>query len=107
MGSAVLRYWPQYKVANVLAMIRNMKRGAKACGRRLDGSLVVITGATSGIGYETSRKYASMGARLLLINRNPADFRTSSENSGDFNPGYIGNILFSLMPYDFKMIEHT
>jgi NAD(P)-dependent dehydrogenase (short-subunit alcohol dehydrogenase family) len=32
---------------------------------------VVITGATSGIGYLTARKYASMGADLVCINRNP------------------------------------
>lgn len=34
------------------------------------GRLIVITGATSGIGYETARKYASRGAHLLTINRN-------------------------------------
>ena len=33
--------------------------------------LVVITGATSGIGYVTARKYASKGASVLCINRNP------------------------------------
>jgi NAD(P)-dependent dehydrogenase (short-subunit alcohol dehydrogenase family) len=31
---------------------------------------VVITGATSGIGLATARKYASRGAKLLCINRN-------------------------------------
>jgi NADP-dependent 3-hydroxy acid dehydrogenase YdfG len=30
----------------------------------------VITYATSGIGYYTARKCASMGARFLMINRN-------------------------------------
>jgi NAD(P)-dependent dehydrogenase (short-subunit alcohol dehydrogenase family) len=32
--------------------------------------LVVITGATSGIGYYAARKYASHGADLMCINRN-------------------------------------
>ena len=32
--------------------------------------LVVITGATSGIGYVTAQKYASHGADILCINRN-------------------------------------
>ncbi len=36
-----------------------------------NGKLVVITGATSGIGYYTARKYASMGADLICVNRNP------------------------------------
>jgi len=31
---------------------------------------MVITGATSGVGYHTARKYAAMGARILMINRN-------------------------------------
>jgi NAD(P)-dependent dehydrogenase (short-subunit alcohol dehydrogenase family) len=31
---------------------------------------VVITGATSGIGYDTARNYAAHGANLLCINRN-------------------------------------
>lgn len=35
-----------------------------------NGKLVVITGATSGIGLCAARKYASMGARLVMINRN-------------------------------------
>jgi len=51
-------------------MIRNMKEGPQRCGERFRGKLVVITGATSGVGYHTARKYASMGARLFLINRN-------------------------------------
>jgi NAD(P)-dependent dehydrogenase (short-subunit alcohol dehydrogenase family) len=33
---------------------------------------VVITGATSGIGYATAQKYASQGADILSINRNEA-----------------------------------
>ena len=40
------------------------------CDDAFEGRLVVITGATSGIGYHTARKYASRGAHLLTINRN-------------------------------------
>ncbi|MBE0674910.1 MAG: SDR family NAD(P)-dependent oxidoreductase, partial [Bacteroidales bacterium] len=40
------------------------------CNEDFRGRLVVITGATSGIGYHTARKYASHGANLLCINRN-------------------------------------
>ncbi len=43
----------------------------KFVGKVLLDKLVVITGATSGIGYVTARKYASQGANLLCINRNP------------------------------------
>lgn len=69
-GCSVRRYWPQYRWANVFEMIRNMSNRPKTFKQRFDGKLVVITGATSGIGYETAKKYAASGARLITINRN-------------------------------------
>ncbi len=65
------KYWPEYKWSNVNAMIQNMKRKPLTNPETFRDKLVVITGATSGIGYSTARKYASMGARILMINRNP------------------------------------
>ena len=67
---AIRRYWPQYKWSNVLAMIKNMKEEPKQCEKLFRDRLVVITGASSGVGYHTARKYASMGARIIMINRN-------------------------------------
>jgi NAD(P)-dependent dehydrogenase (short-subunit alcohol dehydrogenase family) len=52
-------------------MIRNGKLDPKICREDFKARLVVITGATSGIGYLTARKYASHGADLICINRNP------------------------------------
>ena len=65
------KYFREYQWADIFAMIRNNMSDPEICTDRLDGKLVVITGATSGIGYHTARKYASMGANLLCINRNP------------------------------------
>src|ERR1700756_902021 len=39
--------------------------------RAMQGKTGVITGATSGIGTETARALADMGARVVMINRNP------------------------------------
>ncbi|MGB9695132.1 MAG: SDR family NAD(P)-dependent oxidoreductase [Caldisericaceae bacterium] len=64
----VRKYWPQYKVSNIWAMVKNSFKQPKSCNENFNG-LVVITGATSGIGYNTARKYASYGAKLILINR--------------------------------------
>jgi len=58
-------------VPDQLAMVRNNRRDPKICKDAFLNKLVVLSGATSGIGYYTARKYASMGASLLCINRNP------------------------------------
>jgi retinol dehydrogenase-13 len=71
----VLKYWAQYHWPNVIAMIRNMSASPDTCDLEFRDRQVVITGATSGIGYLTARRYASRGARLLTINR-------SEEKSG-------------------------
>lgn len=64
------KYFKQYEVSQILAMIKNSKREPLICNNRFDNKLVVISGATSGIGKYTAKKYASMGADLLCINRN-------------------------------------
>jgi NAD(P)-dependent dehydrogenase (short-subunit alcohol dehydrogenase family) len=65
------KYFREYEWSNIFAMIRNNRSDPKKCDNTCSGKLVVITGATSGIGYFTARKYASMGADLLCVNRNP------------------------------------
>lgn len=64
------KYFREYEWSNIIAMIRNNRRDPKICLEGFNGKLVVITGATSGIGYHTARKYASRGANLICINRN-------------------------------------
>jgi NAD(P)-dependent dehydrogenase (short-subunit alcohol dehydrogenase family) len=51
-------------------MLRNQKLGPATCTDDFNDRLVVITGATSGIGSITAKKYASHGADILCINRN-------------------------------------
>jgi retinol dehydrogenase-13 len=77
--SRILKYWPQYKWSNVWAMLKNNGIAPKICDKSCEGKLVVITGATSGIGYRTARRYAAGGADLLVINRNPEKSATLSE----------------------------
>lgn len=66
-----LKYIREYKWSNIFAMIRNNSREAQVCSQDFKSKLVVITGATSGIGLATAHKYASQGADLLCINRSP------------------------------------
>lgn len=62
--------WPQYKWSNILAVLKNMNKEPKRCAEPFRDRLAVITGATAGVGYHTAWKYASMGACIVMINRN-------------------------------------
>lgn len=64
-----VKYFKEYQWSNIFAMIRNNRLDPKTWRGEFKGKLVVITGATSGIGYFTAHKYASMGSKLLCINR--------------------------------------
>ena len=64
------KYFKQYEVSQIIAMIKNSNKDPLVCNDRFDHKLVAITGTTSGIGTYTAMKYASMGADLLCINRN-------------------------------------
>ena len=63
------KYFKEYEWSNISAMIRNNRSEPVICKQDFHNKLVVITGATPGIGYHTARKYASHGADLLCINR--------------------------------------
>ncbi len=71
MRKKTYQYFRAYKWSNIFAMIRNNRLLPKSCPDDFKQQLVVITGATSGIGYVTARKYAAHGANLLCINRSP------------------------------------
>jgi len=60
-------------------MIKNNSIPPKECSESYRGKLVVITGATSGIGYHTARRYAAAGAHILAINRNAEKSQTLCE----------------------------
>lgn len=64
------KYFREYKWSNIFAMMRNQRLDPEICTDDFENRLVVISGATSGIGYATAQKYASHGADILCINRN-------------------------------------
>jgi retinol dehydrogenase 13 len=74
------KYLKEYKWSNIFAMIRNLKLDPNICTDDFHHRLVIITGATSGIGYATARKYASHGADILCINRNEKNSKELCES---------------------------
>jgi NAD(P)-dependent dehydrogenase (short-subunit alcohol dehydrogenase family) len=64
------QYFKEYQWSNISAMLKNNRRDPDICPEDFHNNLVVISGATSGIGYYTARKFASHGANLLCLNRN-------------------------------------
>lgn len=93
------KYFREYEWSNIFAMIRNNKADPEICNKSSEGKLVVITGATSGIGYHTARKYASKGANLLCINRNiikSEALRQEIESEFGVKCGYITADLSNL-----------
>jgi len=75
----------------VFAMLKNNRRDPKICPDDFKNKLVVITGATSGIGYVTAKKFAAKGANLLCVNRNPEkseNLKREIENQFNVNCNY-------------------
>ncbi|MGV8981614.1 SDR family NAD(P)-dependent oxidoreductase [Clostridium sp.] len=64
------KYFKEYKWSNIFTMLHNQKLDPEICRDTFNNRLVVISGATSGIGYDAAKKYASLGADILSINRN-------------------------------------
>ena len=64
------KYLKQYQWSDFREFLHNEKLDPAICTDDFKGRLVVISGATSGIGLETAKKYASHGADILSINRN-------------------------------------
>jgi len=58
--------------------MRLMSRGWKP--KRLREQVIVITGASSGIGLATARMAAERGARVVLASRNQEDLRVATED---------------------------
>ena len=58
-----------------LQYIQNSLKKQNKTDARLDGKTCVITGATSGVGYQSARQLAKAGARLVLLCRNPEKAR--------------------------------
>lgn len=58
------------KLPQELQFIQNSLKPQHTTHVRVDGKICVITGTTSGVGYEAAKRLAQGGAHLVMINRN-------------------------------------
>jgi NAD(P)-dependent dehydrogenase (short-subunit alcohol dehydrogenase family) len=59
------------KLPEELQFIANARMVQKTTDARMDGRICIITGATSGVGYQAAKRLAQGGAKLVIICRNP------------------------------------
>jgi len=58
------------KLPEELQFIANARMVPKTTATRMDGRTCVITGATSGVGYQAARRLAQGGAHIVMVCRN-------------------------------------
>ena len=66
----MFKYLSQYRWSDMQQMRENNGAVQLHSDIRMDGRLCVVTGCTSGIGWEAARRFAAYGARVVMVNRN-------------------------------------
>ncbi len=59
---------------------------------RLAGKVAVITGGNSGIGLATARSFASEGAKVAILGRDPTTLEAAVSELGDAAIGVVGDV---------------
>jgi retinol dehydrogenase 13 len=98
----LFQYLLEYRFHDMADFLRNEKRAPAECSGSLEGKTVVISGATSGVGLETARLFASRGANLICLNRNPEKSERLEKELGDRFGSRVRTILV-----DFSSLEQT
>ena len=74
------------KLPDELIFLQNRNLPQKTTDASMQGKVCVITGATSGVGYESAKKLAEGGASLVMISRNKEKAeRVSAQLQKDYN----------------------
>ena len=66
----------------------------------MEGKVVVVTGATAGIGKEAARGLAGMGARVVIVGRNPEKTEAVAEEIRGTAKGAVDSVLADFASLD-------
>ena len=66
----MFKYLKQYQWSDIKQMLSNNRAKQLQCDVSLKGKCCVITGATSGVGWEAAKALADYEASIVMINRN-------------------------------------
>lgn len=75
----MFKYMREYRWEDMRQMRANARAEQLHSEARLDGKLCVVTGCTSGVGWEAAKHLAAYGARLVMVNRNTEKSRRACE----------------------------
>jgi len=76
----LFKYLKQYKWADIKQMMANNRAEQHHSDVNLKGKRCVLTGATSGVGWEAAKALAAHQASILMINRNQEKSEKACEN---------------------------
>lgn len=77
----------ELKLPDELDFIRTSRLPQKVSLKKASNKVVLITGATSGVGYAAAMHFASMGAKLILLVRNREKGKAIKAHIEDTNSG--------------------
>jgi retinol dehydrogenase-13 len=90
------RHLKGYKWPDLKLVIENGKRGPQPCEQRLDGQLVVVTGASSGVGLAAVRRLRAFGADILMVNRSAEKSRAVVDELSQSPGGSLDYLIADL-----------
>jgi len=90
------------KLPEELQFIANARLPQKTTQARMDGRLCIVTGATSGVGYQAAKRLAQGGARLVIVCRNDQKAR---QVAGELETAYGAQV--EVLVADFSKLNEV
>ncbi|MBN2045367.1 MAG: SDR family NAD(P)-dependent oxidoreductase [Anaerolineales bacterium] len=92
-----------------LQFIASALKPQKSTDARMDGRVCILTGATSGVGYQAARRLAAGGAALVLVCRNGEKAENVRQELTQEYKGQVDVVLadFSRLPEVRQAAEHV